>query len=48
MQVWYDGVAQVYTTDYTVSGVTLTNVGTDPGAAVTQIIRMQIADGQLG
>ena len=48
VQVWYDGVAQVYTTDYTVSGVTLTNVGTDPGAAVTQIIRMQIADGQLG
>jgi len=47
IQVDNDGVRQVITTDWTVSGTTLTFVGTDPAAGISSIIRMQIADGQL-
>ena len=48
VQVWFNGVAKAYTTHYSVSGTTLTFVGTDPAAGVTAVIRMQIAEGQLG
>lgn len=43
LQIWFDGTAQVYTTDYTVDTGTgvVTFVGTDPAAGVKAIARVQ-------